>query len=159
MAFLSKRTRYVLHGLAFLATAPPDEVVPFDKILRYLRDYSQKLTLSPSYIAKMFQEISRAGFAHAIPGPKGGYRLARDPEDISLIEIIETLDGPILSECCLLSVGPCPQTATCGIRKIFHKAELSYYQFFENETVASLAKGMTFPDLSSDPASSKTKTS
>lgn len=149
MSIVSKRVRYALHGLGYIAAFSADEPVPFNDILAYLRRYSQRLTLSPSYIAKIFQDISRAGFTAAVSGPHGGYRLAREPEQIHLIEIVEALDGPLLTGCCLLFAGsgPCDQQATCGVRGVIHEAEVGFYRFFEKETVATLAERMSFPDL------------
>ena len=146
MSIISKKARYALHGLAYIAEFSDGEPVPFNKILRYLRVYAQRLTLSPGYIAKVFQDVSRAGLTVATPGPRGGYRLARRPEEIRLIEVVEALDGPVGSECCLLSVGECQQQSTCAVRKIILEAELTFYGFFQNETVASMAHKMVFPD-------------
>lgn len=147
MSIISKRARYALHGLAYIAVSSGGgEPVSFDDILAYLRTYSPRLTLSSGYLAKVFQEISRAGFTDAVSGPRGGYRLARPAERIRLIEIVEALDGPLVTGCCLLSVLECPRQSTCGVRDVIHEAELSFYRFFEKETVASLAGRMTFPD-------------
>ena len=61
MSLVSKRTRYALHGLAFIAAHAGDGHMSLDSIIAYLRDYSQRLTLSPGYIAKIFQQVSRSG--------------------------------------------------------------------------------------------------
>lgn len=147
MSLISKRARYALHGLAYIAHAGGAGPVSFEEILRYLKAYAGRLTLSPSYIAKIFQEVSRAGLTEAASGPHGGYQLARDPERMSLIEVIEALDGPRTSACCLLSVGDCPEQKVCGVRTISQEAEAAFYARFERETVASLARRMSFPDL------------
>lgn len=148
MTIVSNRVRYALHGLAFLARHGGDgEPVPFEMILAYLRSYSPKLILSPTYIAKIFQQVSRAGLTIAVSGPHGGYRLARVPEEISLIEIVEALDGPLRSECCLLSTGSCPQDERCGVRHVIQEAELAFYRFFEEQSLASLERMMVFPQL------------
>ena len=114
--------------------------MPFSKVLAYLSSYSPQLTLSPSYISKIIQELSRAGLAIAIPGPRGGYRIARPAEKISLLDVVEAADGPLLSDCCLLSVGDCPWESTCGLRKVTRQAELALYRTLQKETVASLAR-------------------
>ncbi len=145
MSLLSKKARYALHGLAFISHRGEEAPVPFDEILHYLRSYASRLALSPSYIAKIFQEVSRAGFTSAHSGPRGGYQLARGADEIPLIEVVEALDGPIVSRCCLLSVGNCPQEDSCGVRVISRDAELAFYRHFESETVESLMGKMTFP--------------
>ena len=145
MSLVSKKTRYVLHGLAYIGQSSDGEAVPFEEVLSYLRAYSNRLTLSPSYIAKIFQDVSRLGFTEAVSGPHGGYRLSRPATEINLIDVVEALEGPILTGCCLLSVGDCPRQSSCGVRGIVNDAERVFYDFFKNETIASLAKRMDFP--------------
>jgi Rrf2 family protein len=145
MAIVSKKVRYALHGLAYISAHARGRPVPFDEILAYLEDYSNELTLAPSYIAKIFQEVSRAGITAATSGPGGGYRLIRPPESIRLIEIVEALDGPIQSHCCLLSVGACTRNNACAVQEVVREAEIRIYSFFEDETLAGLGSKMSFP--------------
>ncbi len=147
MPLISKKARYALHGLGYIARHSDGDPVPFAVILEYLKAYSKRLSLSPGYIAKVFQEVSRAGLTEAVSGPRGGYRLARRPEDIRLIEVIEATDGPQLTACCLLSMGDCDQQGSCGVGAVVREAEQVFYNFFRTETVATLARKMTFPDL------------
>jgi Rrf2 family protein len=151
MSILSRKVRYALHGLAFLAAHQIKRPVPFNEILRFLRTYSDQLTLSNGYIAKIFQEVSRAGFAAAMPGPRGGYQLARPADEIRLLDVVSALDGPPAPECCLLSVGRCPREQNCGFRQVVQRAEAAFYRELEKETVASIAATMDFGELSSTP--------
>ncbi len=147
MTLVSKKVRYALHGLGYIArrSSTDGRPVPFDQVLAYLRAYSPRLTLSEGYIAKVFQEISRAGLTSSTPGPGGGYLLTRPPEQIHLIEIIEALEGPVREDCCLLSVGGCPNQGNCGVGAVIREAEASFHRFFHGETVATLVRRMTFP--------------
>jgi Rrf2 family iron-sulfur cluster assembly transcriptional regulator len=144
MPLLSKRTRYAFHGLAYLATFGGEDPLPLDSLLEYLRGYSHRLTLSPGYLGKIFQQISRAGLTESIPGPRGGYRLARPADEILLVEVVEALEGPLLTECCLLSMGTCEDQNTCGVKDKVQQAEMAFHSFFSAETLASLAASMTF---------------
>ncbi len=146
MPLISKKSRYALHGLAYIASRATGEPVPFHEILAYLTRYSGQLSLSSGYINKIFQDISRAGLTQAAPGPRGGYLLARPPGRIRLIEVVEALDGPISTGCCLLSVGSCGMQDTCGVAGIIHEAEAAFHRFFERQTLATLARRMQFPD-------------
>jgi Rrf2 family protein len=148
MEILSRKVRYALHGLAYLAAQQKKHPIPFNEILRFLRAYSDQLTLSNGYLAKIFQEVSRAGFAAAMPGPRGGYQLSRPPEDITVLDVVRALDGAPASECCLLSVGQCPRIDTCGFHKVVQNAENAFYRELEKETVASIAAKMDFRDVS-----------
>lgn len=146
MTTISKKVRYVLHGVAYIAAVSDGKPVPFEAVMAYLRAYSQSLTLSESYIAKVFQEVSRAGFLSASTGPRGGYQLTRNPEELRLVDLIEAVDGPLVSDCCLLSVGGCSREESCGVRRVVQEAELAFYHALERETLASLAQKMDFSE-------------
>lgn len=146
MRFPSKKARYAFHGLVYIAAVSRGNPVPFEEVLAYLRAYSSRLTLSPGYIAKIFQDLSRIGFTEAVSGPHGGYQLARSADEINMVQIIEALDGPLLSECCLMNVGGCQNQRTCGVRRVIHEAQLAQYRVFERETLASLATKVSLPD-------------
>jgi len=146
MTIISKKARYTIHGLAYIAAFSEDKPIPFGEILAYLRAYSQSLTLSSSYIAKIFQEVARTGFVSAVPGPHGGYQLSRPAERINLVEIIEAMDGPLVHPCCLLSVGGCSNQSSCGVNSVVREGEQALYDVFHRETLKSLAVKMEFPD-------------
>jgi Rrf2 family protein len=153
MPVVSRRTRYALHGLAYMAASAGDQPVSFEEILAYLQAESEPLSLSPSYIAKIFQRISQTGLTHAVPGPRGGYRLSRPPEEIRLIQILEVLEGPPLTDCCLLDPdGERSHQEVCGLLDLVHEAEIAFCRVFEQETLASLAAKMGFPDAAAGAA-------
>ncbi len=157
MPLISKRTRYAFHGMAFLSVFAREQPLPLDAVLEYLRGYSGSLTLSPGYIVKIFQQLTRAGLTESVSGPRGGYRLARPATAVRLIDILEALEGPQMTECCLLSVGTCQDANSCAVRDRIHRAELAFHQLLAAETVASLADGMTFrqPPAARMPAASR----
>lgn len=138
----SKRARYALHGVGFLAYHHPRAPIPFAEILGYLEDYSGEAELSSGYIAKVFQDLSRAGVVRTVAGRKGGYALAREPGDVSLFDLVAALDGAPQDGCCLLSVGGCGNQAACGVNEVIRDAERAFYSFLESETAASLAAKM-----------------
>lgn len=146
MTIISKKARYTIHGLAYIAKFSNNKPIPFGEILGYLRAYSQSLTLSSSYIAKIFQEVARTGFVSAVPGPHGGYQLARPAEQINMVDIIEALDGPLVHPCCLLSVGGCSNQSKCGVNAVVREGEFALYEVFRRESLKSLAAKMEFPD-------------
>ena len=148
MTIISKKARYTIHGLAYIAAFSDDKPIPFGEILAYLRAYSRTLTLSSSYIAKIFQEVARTGLVSAVPGPHGGYQLSRSAERITLVEIIEAMDGPLIHPCCLLSVGGCTNQSSCGVNAVVREGEQALFEVFRRETLNSLAVKMQFPDES-----------
>jgi len=139
---ISKRARYALHGVGFLAYYHGDEPLSFKEILRYLRAYSNKLTLSPGYIARVFQDLARAGIVQSTVGRHGGYSLARSPDKVRVIDIVSATDGAPVETCCLLSMGECSNRSTCGVNAIIGQAQRSFHDFLASETAESLADKM-----------------
>ena len=159
---ISKRARYALHGVSFLANKYSEPPVSFGEILDYLKVYSEKLSFSSGYISKIFQELSRAGIIRALVGRNGGYSLARHPADIRVIEIVSAMDGYPIEECCLLSVGgSCSNQNTCSVNQLILQAQNQFYSFLSSETAESLSKKAFgkkgLPRPGQRPAKGKTK--
>jgi Rrf2 family protein len=85
---LSRASSYAVHGLAFLGAQAPDQPVP-------ARVMGRKEDLPERFISKLLSHLERAHLVHSQKGPGGGYWLARPPSRISLLEIIDAIDGPI----------------------------------------------------------------
>ena len=101
--------------------------------------------LPPKYMAKHLQALKRAGVATSTPGPRGGYRLAKRPSDISLWSIAEAIDGAIPRFQCeeIRQNGPCAHPreickTACPIAQVFLDAEKRYRESLEAVSVAQI---------------------
>ena len=83
-------TRAVLH----LAQAQKDKFVPTNEI-------ANRQNIPSSFLAKIIAQLSIAGLLHTSRGANGGVKLARDPQSITLLEVIEAIDGPIRLNMCV----------------------------------------------------------
>ena len=73
------------------------------------REIATLLNVSLAHLAKVIQQLAKNGLVMTTRGPKGGVRLARDPRDITFLEIYEAIDGKLDGKHCLLhSEGRCP---------------------------------------------------
>lgn len=75
---------------------------------------AKRQNLSPKYIHALLTSLVSAGLAYSVKGSRGGYVLARPPAEISLLEILETMEGPIRFVDCIDGTFPCPRKAQCG---------------------------------------------
>lgn len=88
--------------------------------------------VSPSYLLKHLQALSGAGIVQTVPGPRGGYRLAKSPADISLLDIVLAVEGNAPAFRCneIRQRGPNPvpgvPTKPCGIAAAMLRAERAY---------------------------------
>jgi Rrf2 family protein len=85
---LSQATTYALHALAYLVRHEEGRPVASHVIAR-------AQGIPEKYLLKLLNPLAESGVLQSLRGPNGGYRLARKSKDISLLEVIETLDGPL----------------------------------------------------------------
>ncbi|MFO0982315.1 MAG: Rrf2 family transcriptional regulator [Planctomycetota bacterium] len=84
-----------------------------------------KYRISLHHMAKVLQQMARAGIVQAVRGVGGGYRLAKPPKDTSLLDIVEVFEGPIDIQTCLLTdtADPCGMADLCRLKRVFDEIE------------------------------------
>ena len=79
--------------------------------------------IPPSFLAKIISQLSIAGLLHTSRGARGGVTLARDPKDVSLLEVIEAIDGPIMLNECVGENSICTFDDDCPLRPVWCEAQ------------------------------------
>lgn len=79
--------------------------------------------IPPSFLAKIISQLSIAGLLHTSRGARGGVTLGREPKDITLLEVIEAIDGPIQLNECVGDAGVCPFDDNCPLRPVWCEAQ------------------------------------
>jgi Rrf2 family protein len=102
--------------------------------------------VSPSYLAKQLQLLSRAGLVHAAQGQSGGYRLTRDAARITVLDVVEAIDGAQPAFRCTevrqrgpLATPPERCTAPCPIARVMASADHAWRESLRGVTIADLA--------------------
>jgi Rrf2 family transcriptional regulator, cysteine metabolism repressor len=103
--------------------------------------------LPHAYIEQLVGALRRAGLVTATRGHAGGYRLARPPEEISLVDAVRALDGPILEMPC---AGPndlesCDRPQDCSVHEVFERLHDSLSGMLGGTTLADVAAGTGGP--------------
>lgn len=83
---LSEGVEWGLHCVCLLAEIPAGATLPTKALAEYHG-------LSETYLSKHLQALTSGGILESVPGPKGGYRLTRSAEEITLLEVVEAIDG------------------------------------------------------------------
>jgi Rrf2 family protein len=99
------------------------------------------LGLPANYLAKILQSLARFGILVSERGRNGGFRLARDPEQIRLIEVVEGFDNLGPTRQCLLGRGTCSDESGCPAHDEWKAASAPAFRFFETRTLADLMSG------------------
>lgn len=88
-----------------------------------LREVSEEMAIPSRYTQEILTLLMRAGLVEARAGKQGGYRLLRDPSEVSILDVVEAAEGPLRLERCTLSGGPCHWDATvCAVHDIWEEA-------------------------------------
>ena len=87
---LSRKSEYALLALIDLAGCYPEETA---KIM----EVASRNSIPKKYLEQIFLLLKGAGYVKSVRGAKGGYKLAKTPEEINLAEIIRLIDGPLAS--------------------------------------------------------------
>ena len=114
---LAQRTRYALRSLLYLAEEQGGAPVQLARIAETQR-------VPPKYLELIMLDLKKAELVRSTRGPKGGYRLARPPQEISFGDIVRVMEGPIALVSCASvnfyeACGDCQDEASCAIRKAF----------------------------------------
>ena len=141
MAFITSSVEYGLHCLLWLVD--PDCGQPSS------RDLAELQGVSPSFVAKIFPKLEKAGIVRAAQGVRGGYRLAREPAEISVLDVVDAIEGDKpLFDCqeirgrCAVFGDSAPQWATrgvCAIHAAMLRAEQAMRDSLAAESLASIA--------------------
>ena len=102
------------------------------------REAASEEDVSYPLACKLMQKLHGAKLIGSSMGPKGGFNLSRAPSEITLLEVIEAIQGPVSLNRCLLSADACSRQMTCSVR-----AKLAVVQ----ETIVRGLGGITFEDL------------
>jgi len=93
---------------------------------------------SPQYLPQVMSPLVQRGWIESEPGPTGGYRLAVDADDITLLELIETMEGPTNNDQCALDGGECDEAHPCAIHEAWVEARDALLSRLATTSVADL---------------------
>jgi len=113
---ITRQADYAVRAILHLARAGNTERSATSAIAK-----EQKIP--PSFLAKIISQLSIAGLLHTSRGARGGVTLAREPKEITLLEVVEAIDGPIQLNECVTNEGACSFEDNCPIRSVWCNAQ------------------------------------
>lgn len=129
---ISTRGRYALRVLLDLAEHPGDGYIP-------LKDIAERQGISKKYLEIIVKDLVAGKLITGVSGKGGGYRLARKPEEYSVGEIIERMEGSMASVACLENDAlPCPRAAMCETLPMWREYDQLVHDFFYGKKLTDL---------------------
>lgn len=93
------------------------------------------------FLAKIAQQLARQGIIEILQGAGGGYRLLAGPEQITMLEVIETIIGEISLNDCVIRPESCGNSSFCAVHRVWNQAQIQLRDYL---------RGVTFADLLAD---------
>jgi len=132
MDILRRNTDYALRLAVNLAKHYGEESLS-TRVLAEDEDVSYQLA------CKLMQKLHAAGLVESDMGPKGGFRLGRVPEEVSIQEVLEAIQGPLRLNRCLLNDGFCTRQKTCPVREKLTGLQEQMNGYLKGVTLGELA--------------------
>lgn len=116
MMELTRKGEYAIRGIVYLAGKPLDKVC-------LLSDIAAAVDVPPTFLAKIFQQFSKMGLVKSFRGTGGGFMLGRPPEKITLLEVVEAVEGPIVPNRCVANAADCERSGSCNVHPVWKRVQ------------------------------------
>jgi Rrf2 family protein len=94
-----------------------------------------------SFLAKILQKLTKASIVKSYRGVKGGFELARPPKDITLLDVIEAIQGPVAMNVCALDEAMCGFSSSCAIHPVWIEIRREIERILKKNNFAKLRHG------------------
>lgn len=134
MSLLSKRCLYGLRAALYVVANQKDR--PYVSI----RQISTDLDISFHFLTKILQDLTECGLMLSYRGPKGGVALARPARDVSLLDIVESLEGRDIFRSCILGLVGCGERKPCPLHEKWAARRLEMRELFSGASLADIGQ-------------------
>ena len=113
---ITRQADYAVRAVYYLSSLGQDDRASTSQI-------AKQQHIPPSFLAKIISQLSVAGLLHTSRGARGGVSLARDPKDITMLDVVEAIDGPILLNECVAGSHGCKFEKDCPMRILWSEIQ------------------------------------
>jgi len=131
----SKPTEYAIRGLSELAGRAPDSSLLLDQLVG-------GTDLPRDFLAKLFQRLVKGGILRSAKGRGGGFSLARRAHEITLMDIVEVMDGPQSFDQCVVGLEKCTDHMPCPQHDLYKPIRQRLKDYLNTTTLADLAASL-----------------
>lgn len=129
---LSRTTQYAIQALIYMATQPRGVAVLNRTIAYHLKS-------SPTYLAKILQDLSRGNLLYSFRGKQGGFCLRENSDQINLMQIALLTEGPGFTDGCVLGLKVCSDKTPCPMHVKWWPIKQEIAKLLQNQTLDMLA--------------------
>jgi Rrf2 family protein len=130
---LTKRSDYAIRAMLALTMAPQG--------LLSSRKIAEEMKIPPRFLPQIMGDLTRAGLVDAHPGRSGGYELAQPADSVTLLRVIEAIEGDPHRQICVMRGTTCGVDGECGVHDVFYAAEGALIEKLRSATLRSIIDG------------------
>ncbi|TET37099.1 MAG: Rrf2 family transcriptional regulator [Anaerolineales bacterium] len=128
---ITRQADYAVRAVLYLSGLDNGRRAPTSEI-------ALKQHIPPSFLAKIVSQLSIAGIVQTSRGARGGVSLARAADEISLLEVVEAIDGPIMLNECVFDANACVFGNNCPVQDVWCNAQANLVKTLSGTTFATL---------------------
>ncbi len=128
---ITRQADYAVRAVLYLSGLDNGRRAPTSEI-------ALKQHIPPSFLAKIVSQLSVAGVVQTSRGARGGVSLARAADEISLLEVVEAIDGPIMLNECVFDANACVFGDDCPVQDVWCNAQKTLVKTLSSTTFAAL---------------------
>lgn len=133
MMELTRKGEYAIRGIIYLAGQPAGR-------MSLISEIAEATKVPATFLAKIFQSFAKLGLVNSFRGTGGGFTLGRPASRITLREVVEAVEGPIIPNRCLLGDGECDLGRKCLVHPVWRRVQTQVVQVLESVTIEELAR-------------------
>ncbi len=130
---ITRATEYAVRTVIYLAQQPKNDIILKKDICR-----TQEVT--PAFLTKILQPLIKAGIVSSQRGVGGGFLLAKDPAEITMLDIFQAEEGQLKLNHCLVDTDFCARNNYCSAHEVWHETQYEMSQVLKRHSIADLVR-------------------
>ena len=131
----SRSAEYAIRSLVHLAALAEGDYA-------MVKNIAAETAIPPHFLAKILQDLVRDGFLQSSKGPHGGFRLRVPPRELSMLKVVEAMDGAARYQRCIGGSPECTDHAPCGMHDSWVALRSRIIDYLEGTSIADLANAL-----------------
>jgi Rrf2 family protein len=127
---ITRKTDYAIRCVLYLAVSGKETVM--------IHEIADKAKVPKSFLAKILQRLAKAGIVTSLRGVKGGFKLAKRVKDVSLLDVVEAMEGTVAMNMCAVDKKACGMSSTCCVHPVWVEIRKEVEKRLRNVTFAKL---------------------
>ncbi len=130
---ITRATEYAIRTVIFLAQQPKDEIV-------LKKDICRTQDVTPAFLTKILQPLIKTGIVSSQRGVGGGFLLAKNPDEITLLDILQAEEGPLKLNHCLVDADSCQREEHCSAHQVWSEVQGEMIKVLQRYSISELVR-------------------